>query len=211
MIHNIFLGLSLFGVAAATSSSQLRRMTPDETVPSICTTIDTEGKCEDFWWHELDATVQECQKIFGGSPVAWNTGAADTNAYDYWMMLGLRQEECAKFFGYDESSWDKEVHTRKLKEVEGAGADDTRMLKEVAADDICSDFVGQGACENYWWHEMSDDIKFCLNELFFTEAIWNYSGHNDPTLFKYWDDLTDKKMSCAELFGYNKQTWNKFD
>ena len=124
----------------------------------------------------------------------------DTTEYDYWMFLGLREQACAGYYGYDEASWDAEDDAVPNDTAQAENGEDPI--------EICSDFVGQDKCEGFWWHEMTGDIQGCLEKLYFTEAIWNYPGHNDPTLFVYWSDLDDEQKDCAGSFGYDEASWD---
>ena len=202
MLRNIFLGLFLLRAAEAGSNSAVRRLNPsvDVDAPDICTDPASAGDCEGYFFHELDATMQECLTLWGADAESWNNSNEDVYSFNYWEYAELMEKDCAEIWGFDQDTWDADMDSEVGTDLEIADAEDVP--------DVCDDFVGQNECEDHFWHEISDEIKSCLEILGYSESHWNTDVHNDPSMFLYWMNMDDDQQECATSFGFDQDSWD---
>lgn len=204
MLRNLFFGLFLLRAAEAETNSAVRRLNPSVVadVPDICTDPTSED-CEGHFFHELDVTMKQCLEMWGADEEAWNNDEEDEYSYNYWEYAETMETDCAELWGYDQVTWDADMDRDVERKLESADGEDVP--------DICDDFVGQGECEDYFWHEISDEIKSCLEKLGYRESHWDTPLHNDPTMFLYWLDMDAEQKECATSYGYDQLRWDEND
>jgi hypothetical protein len=202
MLRNIFFGLFLLRAAEAGTNPAVRRLNPsvDVDAPDICTDPTGTDDCEGYFFHELDATMQECLELWGGDAESWNNANEDVYSFNYWEYAALMETDCAEIWGFDEATWDADMDSEVEADLENADGEDVA--------DFCDDFVGQDKCENHFWHEVSDEIKACLESFGYTETHWDTAVHNDPSMFLYWMNMDADQKECATSFGYDQDSWD---